>query len=209
MPGVDAIAAAPHGPKPRSKERSIAIVTMASARFRTSEIDLELRGSEAFVLRQLLLLAPGLGRVDPAALAEVGSPQPPAPPPPSAEAEAPSQPAASPTPVQAEAPPVAAHSNGAHEDRLLRFYRSFPSARREDQAEATLLFAYFLQREEGLPALRLNDLLRCCIRAGVDSRNFHRSLGLLTRRGLIEEVRRGETYRISEQGVATVEGMRA
>lgn len=181
---------------------------MGSARFRTSEIDLELRGSESFVLRQLLALAPGLGRVDPAALTE-SPPRAPAPPPPSEVAQAAPPPPAAPfEPAPAE-PPVAAEGDAASEDGLLRFYRSFPAPRREEQAEAALLFAYYLQREEGLSALRLGDLLRCCMRAGVDSRNFHRSIGVLTRRGLIEEVRRGETYRISEQGVATVEGMRA
>ncbi len=41
---------------------------MTTIHFRAGGIDLELRGSEDFVLRQLLLLSPSLGPVDPNAL---------------------------------------------------------------------------------------------------------------------------------------------
>jgi DNA-binding transcriptional regulator of glucitol operon len=68
-----------------------------------------------------------------------------------------------------------------------------------------LLFSYFLQCREGMDALALGDLIRCCIRAGVDTRNFNRALGTLTRRGFLETVRPGHAYRLSDQGVAAVE----
>ncbi|MGH7163390.1 MAG: hypothetical protein ACREID_07885, partial [Planctomycetota bacterium] len=111
-----------------------------------------------------------------------------------------------PAPPAPSAPP-AGNGEGAPSpaDDLARFYRSFTPADRDVQADAALLFAYYLHRKEGFSALRLNDLLRCCIRAGVDSRNFHRALGVLTRRGHLEEVRRGDSYRLSNQGIAAVE----
>jgi len=185
---------------------------MTYVRIRTSEFELALRGAESFVLRQLLLLAPGLGPVDLRAIEATPAQTPPPPAEPVAAAPAAPEP---PPIVSAEAVPAAPGASppavgpDAERDELVRFFRSFPTIRRDEQSEAALLFAYYLQRQEGLSSLKLGDLLRCCMRVGVDSRNFHRSLGVLTRRGLIEEVRRGEAYRISEQGVAAVEEMRA
>ncbi len=183
---------------------------MTTIHFRAGGIDLELSGSEDFVLRQLRLLSPSLGPVDPnalngftpapavAAVAEEASPEVlPA----ETEEVALSEPDSAPEPVaepepEAEAAPV---------DELVEFFRSLPALDRDHQAHAALVFAYHLQTKEGMSSLRLGDLLRCCIRAGVDSRNFHRALGVLTRRGLLAEVRRGESYRITDQGVATIE----
>jgi len=221
---------------------------MTSVHFRTPDLDLEVRGSESFVLRQLMLLAPALGPVERDAL---GSP-PPAPAsdvaaepagetaaagaerPEGAGAPAPGEPveavpafaapparetapaAASvasfaPSAVAARAPepPVPHPRNGdAHApepDALQRWYRSLALGEKDQQMDAALYFAYYLQRKEGLPSVRISDLLRCCSRAGVDSRNFHRALGVLSRRGLLEEVRHGSVYRISDQGIETVE----
>ncbi len=194
---------------------------MSSVHFRTSDIDLQLSGSEAFVTRQLLLLARGargLGRVEARALeAPAAAPDaarralPPAEaepnPAPVPEVAAPALPAALPEAATARlvppAPPQAVPP--AQRDELASLYAHYPTAERDPQADAALLFAYYLQRREGLSSLRVGDLLRCCIRVGVDSRNFHRSIGTLTRRGLLQEVRRGESYRISEQGITTVE----
>ena len=90
-------------------------------------------------------------------------------------------------------------------DELGRFFRSFQPAGMDRQSDAALLFAYFLQRREGLASLQLKDLIRCCIRAGVDTRNFNRSVGTLTRRGFLETVQHGQAYRLSARGVAAVE----
>ncbi|MHC4972676.1 MAG: hypothetical protein ACYTG3_10125 [Planctomycetota bacterium] len=90
-------------------------------------------------------------------------------------------------------------------DEVMTFYQSFEQSGSDRQADAALLFAYYLQRKEGLRSLRLGDLIRCCIRAGVDTRNFNRTVGTLTRRGFLETVRHGHAYRLSEQGVAVVE----
>ncbi|MHC4133466.1 MAG: hypothetical protein ACYS0K_00640 [Planctomycetota bacterium] len=90
-------------------------------------------------------------------------------------------------------------------DEVTTFYRSFEQSGPDRQADAALLFAYYLQRKEGLRSLRLSDLIRCCIRAGVDTRNFNRTVGTLTRRGFLETVRHGHAYRLSEQGAAVVE----
>ncbi|MHC4931332.1 MAG: hypothetical protein ACYTGV_03985 [Planctomycetota bacterium] len=185
---------------------------MSTIRFRAGEVDLELHGSESFVTRQLLLFAPYLGRVDTEALADAP-----------AEIVA----AATPAPTQAEpvdpapAPPdngdpqpgmaeeVAGDSGSddpaTAEDELVSFYRSFRPHGRDRQSDAALLFSYFLQRKEGMDALALGDLIRCCIRAGVDTRNFNRALGTLTRRGFLEPVRPGHAYRLSDQGAAAVE----
>jgi len=193
---------------------------MSRVRFQASGIDLELSGSEPFVLRQLKLLASFLGGVDEQALGEemparpsgevAATPEPPDEAPvPVAEASP-----TLPLPVASEhagAPtnggPVARPWNGGAEapDELLRFYGEFQPQGLDRQSDAALLFAYYLQRREGMPALQLGDLIRCCIRAGVDTRNFNRTLGILTRRGYLETVRHGHAYRLSEHGVAAVE----
>ncbi len=177
---------------------------MTTIHFRAGGIDLELRGSEDFVLRQLRLLSPALGPVDPNALngftpavAVVEEEASPEVLPASTEDVA----LTKPEPEAEAAPEVEA----APVDELVEFFRSLPALDRDHQAHAALVFAYHLQKKEGMSALRLGDLLRCCNRAGVDSRNFHRALGVLTRRGLLAEVRRGESYRITDRGAATIE----
>jgi hypothetical protein len=90
-------------------------------------------------------------------------------------------------------------------DELIRFYGRFQPQGLDRQSDAALVFAYYLQQREGLPSLQLGDLIRCCIRAGVDTRNFNRTLGILTRRGYLETVRHGHSYRLSEYGAAAVE----
>jgi hypothetical protein len=199
---------------------------MSRVRFRAGSIDLELTGSEPFVLRQMKLFSEYLGGVDAGALAEA---------PPREVAVAPAQvaepapaaaaPAAEPAPVPEERPAEAARgtaappTNGGHTaaparatnggaetpDDLIRFYGRFQPQGLDRQSDAALLFAYYLQQREGLPSLQLGDLIRCCIRAGVDTRNFNRTLGILTRRGYLETVRHGHAYRLSEHGVAAVE----
>ncbi|MHC4548781.1 MAG: hypothetical protein ACYTEZ_08375 [Planctomycetota bacterium] len=127
----------------------------------------------------------------------------PAPPEHAAEAE----PAGGPTEGDTlAAPPVApAEVVAEAPDEITSFYESFEPGGLDRQADAALLFAYYLQRREGLRSLQLSDLIRCCIRAGVDTRNFNRTLGTLTRRGFLETVRHGHAYRLSGQGVAAVE----
>ena len=159
---------------------------MSRVRFRSGSVHLELQGSEDFVTRQLLLLRDYLGAVDVDAL-EAVAPEPPAP----AEAETEFASAAA-------APP-------AEEDALTAFFRAHEPRGKQRQAEAALLFAYYLQKEEGMRALELRDLIRCCNRTGVDTRNFNRTLGALTRRGLLEPLRHGRGYRLSDQGRAAVE----
>jgi len=170
---------------------------MSVVRFRAGDIDLELHGSESFVARQLLLLSPFLGEVDTDALNDAR-----------VEAE-PTAPVPEKSNGVEEAAPVSHGRNGDSDppapDELLDFYRSFRPTGGDRQADAALLFAYFLQRKEGVSALALGDLIRCCIRAGVDTRNFNRSLGVLTRRGFLEAVRPGHAYRLSDQGAAAVE----
>jgi hypothetical protein len=201
---------------------------MRSVRFRTGDIDLELSGSESFVMRQLLLLSPGLGAVDASALNGPGAPvtrpsaeqerSRPPPAPPSAVSE-PARPLAGagplPEPLPLPAPerdqPLVAEAAPepppprAPEppDELVQFYRSFPSGGRDTQAEAALLFAYFMQQKQGVSALHLGDFVRCFVRAGVDSLNLHRALGVLSRRGHLET--HGGTYRLSDQGLAAVQ----
>ena len=178
---------------------------MSFVRFHAGEIDLELSGSESFIVRQLLLLAPFIGDVDTEALSDhdFTAPRPVAPvQPPEPEVVEEEPPA---TPVVQVLPPSSGNGEGEPEDELLGFYRSIRPSGRDRQADAALLFAYFLQRREGLESLRLGDLIRCCIRVGVDTRNFNRALGTLTRRGYLETVRHGHAYRISEHGVAAVE----
>lgn len=199
---------------------------MSRVRFRAGDIGLELTGSEAFVLRQLKLLSSFLGSVDETAiddvpLDEAADPErvpmepepaavPPGPvaaavpePPPAA---APEEPPAAPTNGgHAQAPVRPAYGGTAGADDLIRFYGRFQPQGLDRQSDAALLFAYYLQQREGLPSLQLGDLIRCCIRAGVDTRNFNRTLGILTRRGYLETVRHGHAYRLSEHGVAAVE----
>ncbi len=90
-------------------------------------------------------------------------------------------------------------------DEFETFYRKHEPAGRDRQADSALLFAYYLQQRGGADALELRDLLRCCMRVGVDTRNFNRTLGQLTRRGLLETVRHGHAYRLSPHGVTAVE----
>lgn len=184
---------------------------------------MELSGSEAFVDRQLQLLSPFLGQVDVEALAAASTSPPPLEPPaptngdsaellatevalpePAAELEVPAAEPAVAEPAVAE-PAVAKPAVAKPADEVTTFYQSFEPSGQDRQADAALLFAYYLQRKEGLRSLRLGDLIRCCIRAGVDTRNFNRTVGTLTRRGFLETVRHGHAYRLSEQGVAVVE----
>jgi len=192
---------------------------MSRVRFRAGDIDLELSGSESFVLRQLKLLATSLGGVESNALASDADVAPDESPAEAPEAAAPAPPeeipaeqpaaAAEPEMVPANgdrARPPRSGNGGAHAaDELLRFYGSFEPQGLDRQSDAALLFAYYLQQREGLPSLQLGDLIRCCIRAGVDTRNFNRTLGILTRRGFLETVRHGHAYRLSDHGVAAVE----
>ena len=189
---------------------------MSKVRFHAGDIDLELSGSEPFVLRQLKLLSTLLGRVDPDALGETEAPVAqveeapvPEPEPAAATPAAPVEPVRT---VAAEAPAVPPPAlprpvNGGAEapDDLLRFYRGFQPHDLDRQSDAALLFAYYLQQRTGFSSLQIGDLIRCCIRAGVDTRNFNRTLGTLTRRGFLETARQGHGYRLSDQGVAAVE----
>jgi hypothetical protein len=157
---------------------------MSSVRFRSGSVDLELSGSESFVNRQLRLLSRYLEHVDEDALDAAP-----------ADAE-------EPLPVDGEEPqPLSPDGNG-----LLAFFRANQPTGPDRQGEAALLFAYYLQRHErDDEPFRLGDLIRCCIHAGVDTRNFHRTLGTLARRGLIETLRHGQAYQLTEQGAAAVE----
>jgi len=166
---------------------------MSRVHFHAGDTDLELSGSEGFVVRQLRTLSSFLGPVDPNVLVE---PVPaPAAEPPAPEPEAPDE---------AVAHPANGGERPAGSD-LIDFFRAFQVGGPDRQSDAALLFAYYLQRREGLGSLQLNDLIRCCIRAGVDTRNFNRTVGALTRRGFLETVRHGHAWRLSEQGVAAVE----
>jgi len=208
---------------------------MSRVRFRAGDIEMELTGSEPFVLRQLKLLSGYLGGVDARVLDDVpveeaASVEPPprvaqpAPAPVVGGAPVSSEPAVAayaPEPAPPAAEPVAptAPTNGGHAmpaalpangggeaaDELIRFYGRFQPQGLDRQSDAALLFAYYLQKREGQTSLQLGDLIRCCIRAGVDTRNFNRTLGILTRRGYLETVRHGHAYRLSEHGVAAVE----
>ena len=163
---------------------------MSSVRFRSGAVDLELSGSESFVNRQLRLLARYLEHVDENALegaAEVVA--------------APANGDAAPSEPVPE--PVSGNGNG---NGLLEFYRANEPTGRDRQGDAALLFAYYLQRHEGDgEPFKLGELIRCCIHAGVDTRNFHRTLGTLARRGLLETHHHGRAYQLTEQGVAAVE----
>ena len=109
----------------------------------------------------------------------------------------------SPVPRIEKMTPPAVNGDGP-EDALLLFYSAFPPNGRDTQVDAALLFSYYLQNREGKATLGVGDLIRCCIRAGVDTRNFNRVLGTLMRRGFLEAVH-GHAYQLSEQGVAAVE----
>lgn len=183
---------------------------MSCVRFRAGTIALELSGSESFVDRQLQLLSPFLGQVDLDALAEASGAATvfvePAP----TNGDSAEIAVEAALPETPETPAELASAEAAAEvaepaDEVMTFYQSFEQSGPDRQADAALLFAYYLQRKEGLQSLRLGDLIRCCIRAGVDTRNFNRTVGTLTRRGFLETVRHGHAYRLSEQGVAVVE----
>lgn len=183
---------------------------MSCVRFRAGTIALELSGSESFVDRQLQLLSPFLGQVDVEALAAPGTGDPVLPEPAvTTNGDSDERVVAEAAPEAPEAPAGLAVAEAAPEaepaNEVMAFYQSFEQSGSDRQADAALLFAYYLQRKEGLRSLRLGDLIRCCIRAGVDTRNFNRTVGTLTRRGLLETVRHGHAYRLSEQGVAVVE----
>lgn len=208
-------------------EPAIHASPMSRVRFHAGDIDLELSGSEPFVLRQLKLLGTFLGRVDADALGETDAvPMPEAPvaepaPEPVAAPVAPSPPPGFAAAGEVAEPRAAAEAptNGGHAtaparpvnggavapDDLLVFYRGFQPAGLDRQSDAALLFAYYLQQREGVSSLQIGDLIRCCIRAGVDTRNFNRTLGTLTRRGYLETARQGQGYRLSDHGVAAVE----
>lgn len=169
---------------------------MSSVRFRSGTVDVELSGSESFVSRQLRLLSRYLEHVDEDAL-EGAAVVP-------GEAGEADEAGSNDEAVQ-ETGPAPRERNGDG-NGLLRFYRAHEPTGRDRQGEAALLFSYYLQRCEGEGGpFRLGDLIRCCIRAGVDTRNFHRTLGTLARRGLIETLRGGQAYQLTEQGVAAVE----
>jgi len=165
---------------------------MSTVRFRSTTIDLELKGSESFVNRQLQRLTPYLGSVDTLALDAAPA------------GEGPATPENEPVVRIERLLPRATNGDGP-EDALLTFYGSFPVNGRDRQIDAALLFAYYLETREGKSPLGVGDLIRCCIRTGVDTRNFNRVLGTLTRRGFLETVRHGHAYQLSEQGVAAVE----
>jgi len=188
---------------------------MSTVRFKSTDVDLELTGSEAFVVRQLASLAPFLAGVDPHALEGFHATR-------EAGGAAAPAPAGSPP---ADEPGIESNGTGAApegedaieraglervapesaQDGLRSFLEHHPPAGRDRQTDATLLIAYYLQAQEGRRALRMGDLVGSCIRAGIDTRNLNRPIGILTRRGLLEEAP-GNTYRISSQGVQTVEG---
>ena len=197
---------------------------MSSVRFKSGDVDLELSGSEAFVVRQLTKLAPFLAGVDPGALEGFRSV--------AASSDGSGIPASGPAPAEEsagagdgnEAPDVESNGRSAatapeasveraglervapesEQDGLRAFLEQHPPAGRDRQTDAALLIAYYLQTREARRALRMGDLVGSCIRAGIDTRNLNRPIGILTRRGLLEEAP-GNTYRISSQGVQTVE----
>jgi len=184
---------------------------MSRVFFRAGPTTLEVTGAEPFVNRQLVRLAEHLPYVDPSALEgaletrgfAVAEPAAPVRPPAPAE-DAPAAPVRETSPSPASAVPAPA-PEPAPESDLVSFFRENEPGGRDRQAESALLFAYFLQHREGVRALELGDLLRCCARVGVDTRNFNRTLGRLTRRGLFETVRHGHAYRLSPHGLAAVE----
>ncbi len=192
---------------------------MATVRFQSQETHLHLRGSDAFVWRQLRLLAPFLGPVDLSVACRAtegsGGVAPPEPADTGAAADAVadgeqarslvwSEPAAGDVPGPNGGPPEPARP-GVPAAALEDFFRSVRGRESVDQTEAALLFAYFLQHDQGRDGVTLSDLLQCCIRAGVDSRNFHEVLQVLEDRGHLERGPAGSVYRISPTGAAAVE----
>lgn len=193
---------------------------MANVRFHAGDVDLEVSGSETFVTRQLLLLAPLLGDVDPEALRTPSvraGPEPVEVPPTDGTSQ--SEPhgggngcVADPVPkVEAaradeenDPPETEVEEETGSGDGLRDFYLENQPKGRDVQTDAALLIAYYLSQVEGRESLRMGDLVHSCIRAGVDTRNLNRPLGILTRRGLLE-ASAGSTYRISSQGVRVVE----
>ncbi len=194
---------------------------MATVRFQSQETHLHLCGSEPFVWRQLHLLAPFLGPVDlnvacratdgtvetaPVESAGIvaaapavahGAPEQP-------QSLVWSEPAAAEVPGSNGGPPEPARP-GVPAAALEDFLGSVRGRESVDQTEAALLFAYFLQHDQGRDGVTLSDLLQCCIRAGVDSRNFHEVLQVLEDRGHLERGPAGSVYRISQTGAAAVE----
>ena len=187
---------------------------MATVRFQSQETHLHLCGSDAFVWRQLRLLAPFLGPVDlsvacgategsggvappePAAAVADGAPE-------QARSLVWSEPTAD-VPGPNGGPPEPARP-GVPAAALEDFLGSVRGREGVDQTEAALLFAYFLQHDQGRDGVTLSDLLQCCIRAGVDSRNFHEVLHVLEDRGHLERGPAGSVYRLSPTGAAAVE----
>ncbi|MFQ5845423.1 MAG: hypothetical protein ACE5JG_10605 [Planctomycetota bacterium] len=199
---------------------------MAKVRFESDSTHLELSGSETFVWRQLQLLARFLGDVDRDVLLEqttqaIQDPTPPpgagieAAAPQAADVERgarllwaetatvpgpPARPGAAEEADEAPEPPAEVSA-----EALGRFFDTVASDGGADQADAALLFSYFLQEDQGRRTVTLSDLLRCCIRVGVDSRNFHEVLDVLRERGHLEPARAGGAWRLSPSGVAAVE----
>ena len=191
---------------------------MATVRFQSQETHLHLCGSGPFVGRQLHLLAPFLGPVDlnvacsatdgtvvtvPAESTDTVA---------AAAESTPEQPQSLvwSEPAAAEAPdsnggPTEPARPGIPAAALEDFFRSVGGRESVDQTEAALLFAYFLQHDQGRDGVTLSDLLQCCIRAGVDSRNFHQVLHVLEDRGHLERGPAGSVYRLSPTGTTTVE----
>ena len=167
---------------------------MSTVRFRAGTIDLELSGTESFVNRQLHRLTRILGEVDEAALVTEAAPR---------EIESGGNGAA--TPDLPMPMPEATPDAPREMDELRTLLDVLPANGPDRQVEAGLLFAYHLRTRQGKDTFGIGDLIRCCIRAGVDTRNFNRVLGTLTRRGFLEAVPPGNSYRLSEQGNAVVE----
>ncbi len=206
---------------PSGDASSASRVSMATVRFQSQETHLHLCGSDAFVWRQLRLLAPFLGPVDlsvafgategsgggvpsepadtvaAAAAVADGAPE-------QARSLVWSEPAAGDVPGPNGGPPEPARP-GVPAAALEDFFRSVRGRESVDQTEAALLFAYFLQHDQGRDGVTLSDLLQCCIRAGVDSRNFHEVLQVLEDRGHLERGPAGSVYRLSPTGAAAVE----
>ena len=187
---------------------------MSTVRFKSHDVALELSGSEAFVVRQLALFAPYLGSVDAGALEGFEPGRAPRARPAAGEVAEPVDSNGRPAAAEPDAA-TAEPTNGqaglelvapeAGQDGLRAFLDRHPPRGRDRQTDAALLIAYYLQVGEQRASIRMGDLVGSCIRAGIDTRNLNRPIGVLTRRGLLEEAP-GNTYRISRQGVQAVEG---
>ena len=55
------------------------------------------------------------------------------------------------------------------------------------QRDAAFRFAYFVSKELGRPTVTTGDMLRCCVEAGVDSRNFRAAVEALVAKGMLAE----------------------